>query len=89
AAIGLQYLHEMGVIHGDLKCDNILVGSDGLAKLTDFGLSTIESDASYGNDELSKKPVTAAVWWTAPEVLRGEMVTFASDIYAFGMCILE
>ncbi|KAG7382126.1 Leucine-rich repeat serine/threonine-protein kinase 2 [Phytophthora pseudosyringae] len=39
AALGLEYLHERGTAHGDLRCSNILIGSDGLAKLSNFGLS--------------------------------------------------
>lgn len=42
AAQGLQYLHMMmKVVHGDLKCNNILIGSDGRAMLSDFGLSFV------------------------------------------------
>lgn len=39
AALGLEYLHERGIVHGDLRCGNILISSDGLAKLSNFGLS--------------------------------------------------
>ncbi|KAL4157258.1 hypothetical protein PRNP1_006281 [Phytophthora ramorum] len=83
-ALGLRYLNSMGVIHGDLKCNNILVGSDGLAKLTDFGLSSLKGKSS----PLDGSNI-GAIQWKAPEVLRGEKATFASDIYSFGMCILE
>ncbi|RLN85759.1 hypothetical protein BBJ28_00021405, partial [Nothophytophthora sp. Chile5] len=46
AALGLEFLHERGVVHADLKGDNILVGSDGRAKLTDFGLSAMASEST-------------------------------------------
>lgn len=85
AALGLSYLHSHGVVHGDLKCNNILIGSDGHAKLTDFGLSFMSDTTQMRHHQ----PVVGAVRWKAPEVLRGEGPTFASDIYSFGMCILE
>ncbi|KAE9099934.1 hypothetical protein PF010_g15006 [Phytophthora fragariae] len=97
AALGLRYLHVKRIVHGDLKCNNILIGSDGSAKLTDFGLSTVESNTTECTSEPECETESAcgaqvsvgAIRWKAPEVLRGEKSTFASDIYSFGMCILE
>lgn len=87
AALGLRYLHVKRVVHGDLKCNNILIGSDGLAKLTDFGLSTLNANEPENVEESA--PEVGAIRWKAPEVLRGEKATFASDVYSFGMYILE
>ncbi|OWZ17663.1 TKL protein kinase [Phytophthora megakarya] len=81
AAIGLQGLHFLNVVHGDLKCDNIMVTADGRAKLIDFGLSCIQS---WGGE----KP-RGAIQWKAPEWLAGDGPTFESDIYGFGMCIIQ
>lgn len=94
AALGLRYLHAKRVVHGDLKCNNILIGSDGRAKLTDFGLSVRESPGSSSAEpeaevEHDVKCEAGAIRWKAPEVLKGQRVSFASDIYSFGMCILE
>jgi len=87
AARGLQHLHERGIIHGDLKGNNILVGSNHQVKLTDFGLSTFANKLNWAG---SSGPV-GAIRWKAPERLgrydRGP--SFASDIYSFGMCIVE
>lgn len=41
AALGLRFLHQRGIVHGDLKGNNIVVSKSGVAKLTDFGLSSI------------------------------------------------
>ncbi|OWZ20657.1 Serine/threonine protein kinase [Phytophthora megakarya] len=85
AALGLAYLHERNIIHGNLCNDSIVVGGDGLAKLTDFQLSgttTINpssrrSDAGFGS-----------FCWQAPEVLSGEAPSLASDIYSFCLCVV-
>ncbi|KAG6612046.1 Serine/threonine protein kinase [Phytophthora cinnamomi] len=94
AAVGLAYLHDQKVVHGDLKCNNIVIGADDKAKICDFGFSYIRSQ-SVG---LSAKAQTDTVRWKAPECLMpmGESAVdsahnprFASDIYSFGMCIIE
>lgn len=89
-ALGVQYLHARGVVHCDLKGDNILIGKDGKAKVTDFGLSFMLSSGGHSK-------TTAALHWVAPECLpnngensgNGEYPTFKSDVYALGMCIVE
>ncbi|GMF42501.1 unnamed protein product [Phytophthora fragariaefolia] len=93
AALGLFYLHSQKVVHGDLKCSNIVIGADRKAKICDFGFSYIRAQ-SVG---LSVKAQTDAVRWKAPECLSLEATEsgvtinprFASDVYAFGMCIVE
>ncbi|ETM00705.1 serine/threonine protein kinase [Phytophthora nicotianae] len=94
AALGLDYLHSEKVVHGDLKCNNIVIGADDKAKICDFGFSYIRSQ-SVG---LSVKAQTDTVRWKAPECLMpmGESDVdaahnprFASDVYSFGMCIIE
>lgn len=88
AALGLQYLHQHGVVHGDLKCDNILVGADGAAKLTDFGLSAVKRNVDSSIVQVDRSAI-GALRWKAPECLKGEEPTFESDIYSFGMCIVQ
>ncbi|KAG3032983.1 hypothetical protein PC119_g5456 [Phytophthora cactorum] len=84
AALGLQFLHQNNIVHGDLKCNQILVSEGLSAKLTDFGMSFVS---------LESRPATTsgAVRWKAPELLTNEgcTPTFASDIYSFGMCVVE
>ncbi|EGZ12001.1 hypothetical protein PHYSODRAFT_412765, partial [Phytophthora sojae] len=81
AALGVQYLHARGVVHGDLKGNNIVIGSDFKAKVTDFGLS------SAANSEYSA-PISGAWHWVAPEWQQARP-SFASDIYSLGMCVVE
>ncbi|RLN14976.1 hypothetical protein BBJ28_00020478, partial [Nothophytophthora sp. Chile5] len=85
AAVGLRYLHDVGVVHGDLKGNNILLGKDGVAKLTDFGLSFSRKNA----DSEAEQGALGAYRWKSPECLNGGVATFASDIFSFGMCIIE
>ncbi|KAL3671535.1 hypothetical protein V7S43_003454 [Phytophthora oleae] len=88
AALGLRYLHQRGIVHGDLKGNNILVSKSGVAKLTDFGLSSIpdQGDCSGNGCE-----AIGAFQWKAPELFgtNCSAATLESDIYAFGMCIVE
>ncbi|KAL3670138.1 hypothetical protein V7S43_004453 [Phytophthora oleae] len=79
--VALQFLHGKGVLHRDLKCNNILIGIDGRVKLADFGLSSVISD---GDTRAS-----GAVRWQAPEIIRGEAASCASDVYGLAMCVLE
>jgi hypothetical protein len=82
AAMGLQYLHGKGIVHADLKCNNILL-SHHRSLLADFGLS-LAFQHRDGN-----KGALGAYRWKAPEVLRGEPPSLASDIYSLGMCVIE
>ncbi|KAE9113524.1 hypothetical protein PF010_g10053 [Phytophthora fragariae] len=77
AALGVQYLHARNVVHGDLKGNNIVIGSDKKAKVTDFGLSAVTND---GVDPR----ISEASHWVAPECFIHEFArpTFESDIYA-------
>ncbi|RLN50939.1 hypothetical protein BBJ28_00020065 [Nothophytophthora sp. Chile5] len=87
ASLGLQHLHGHGIVHGDLKCNNILVCENGEVKLADFGLSF---DVNADGDTVDGgEGAVGAFRWKAPEVLDGARATFKSDIYGFGMCIIE
>ncbi|KAF1318211.1 Serine/threonine protein kinase, partial [Globisporangium splendens] len=86
-ALALGYLHSRGVIHNDLKGDNILVGADGSIKLTDFGLSSIPGTKYVF--EVADVSRIGAVHWKAPEYLVHGKPSFASDIFSLAMCIVE
>ncbi|POM71191.1 LOW QUALITY PROTEIN: Serine/threonine protein kinase [Phytophthora palmivora] len=84
AALGLEYFHERGIIHDDLRCSNILIGNDDLAKLSNFGLS-----GSTKTPHRTASGVVGSMRWQSPEVLKGEPTSTASDVYSFGLCIFE
>ncbi|KAF1785162.1 Protein kinase-like domain [Phytophthora cactorum] len=84
AGLGLvHYMHKKRVVHGDLKLNNILVGADGQAKLSDFGLSSVSGSAAA-----SEAAIAGGLRWRAPEYLT-HAPTFASDVYSFAMCMIE
>ncbi|KAF9790630.1 kinase-like domain-containing protein [Thelephora terrestris] len=92
---GLNYLHSIGMVHGDLKGSNVLIDEAGGARLADFGLLTIISDAA---NHLSSSTYTqgGTVRWMSPELIYPEEFGFknsrptkSSDCYALGMVIYE
>ncbi|POM70151.1 TKL protein kinase [Phytophthora palmivora] len=88
AGIGLKYLHERDIVHCDLKGNNFMVGTDGKTiKLGDFGMSVLKRSGKESRH--SAHANVGAVPWKAPEYLKGDDPTVMSDIYGFGMCILE
>ncbi|KAL5789346.1 hypothetical protein ACOSQ2_004234 [Xanthoceras sorbifolium] len=89
---GLKYLHENGIAHCDLKCKNVLLGSNGDIKLADFGCSKrLLNDPKISNGESmhSWKSIGGTPLWMAPEVLRNEGLDFASDIWSLGCLVIE
>ncbi|KAG6617248.1 TKL protein kinase [Phytophthora cinnamomi] len=85
AALGLHFLHQRHIIHSDLKCNQILVSAEGVAMLTDFGLSFMSADSR------PRMPPGGAVRWKAPECMKNsdQVPTTESDVYSFGMCVVE
>ncbi|KAE9585729.1 hypothetical protein Lal_00009973 [Lupinus albus] len=89
AARGLEYLHDKmkpPVIYRDLKCSNILLGEGYHAKLSDFGLAKV--GPSGDNTHVSTR-VMGTYGYCAPDYAMTGQLTFKSDIYSFGVVLLE
>ncbi|KAL3475034.1 hypothetical protein BJX99DRAFT_166943 [Aspergillus californicus] len=85
---GLSYLHDQGILHRDLKADNILLDLDGTCKISDFGISK-KTDNIYGND--SSNSMQGSVFWMAPEVIQSQGQGYSAkvDIWSLGCVVLE
>jgi len=91
-ALGMEYLHGEGIIHGDLKAVNILVSPSRRACLSDFGLATARDSKPTVRTYMSSSRATGTLRWQAPELLNTDAdsrTTFATDVYAFAMVCYE
>ncbi|OWM65396.1 serine/threonine/tyrosine-protein kinase HT1-like [Punica granatum] len=82
-AHGMQYLHSQGILHRDLKSENLLLGEDMCVKVADFGISCLESQCK------SAKGFTSTYRWMAPEMIKEKHHTKKVDVYSFGIVLWE
>src|SRR6185436_1138698 len=88
----LEAAHASGVVHADVKSDNFIVDeTDGVdaIKLVDYGLARYTDEAEIDLGPISDRLVSGTPEYMAPEVIRGEHPTPASDLYATGIILYE
>jgi serine/threonine protein kinase len=85
ACAGLAAAHAAGLVHRDVKPQNLLLGTDGVLKLGDFGVAV----GHDGTRLTAAGTVLGTAGYLAPEQARGEEVTAAADIYAVGAVLYE
>ncbi len=83
ACNALQYAHQLGIVHGDVKPGNILVNKQGRAFVTDFGLATMSEAVTRSLIEASN------FTYASPEILQGEVPRPRSDQYSLGIVLYE
>ncbi len=96
-AEGLNEAHRAGVLHRDIKPANIMMDSSGRVKVLDFGIATLtgrqrgtgETEENFITRTAGQASTGGTVPYMAPEQLRGEEASAASDIFSFGVLLYE
>ncbi len=78
---GLSYLHGRGIVHRDMKLENILIGNDGLPRIADFGLSNKKRGSRFAPG------FVGTTGFAAPEIVKGKSYTEACDIWSVGVML--
>ena len=83
--LGLEYLHEKGVLYRDLKPENVFIDMDGHIKLADFGLSKV---IKHG-EKMIDRIYCGSAEYMSPEMLKGHTYSYGIDYYSLGAVVYE
>jgi serine/threonine protein kinase len=88
-ALGVHYLHTCGIVHGNLKVDNVLVSDEGVAQINDFGMSRMLDTKGFTTKTLHNIRFTAPELLPIDEAACDVRPTFETDIFSLGMLFLQ
>ena len=83
-ARALAHAHERGIVHRDIKPQNVMMFRDGTAKVADFGIAALENEIHESNGQ-----AIGSIHYIAPEQARGESPDARSDLYSLGVVMYE
>ena len=82
--LSLQQVHDLQIIHRDIKCGNIMLTKEGETKLIDFGYATFCPANGF-----VRSGKVGSMFWMAPEIFQREPYNHKADIWSFGIMVLE
>lgn len=82
-SMGLAAAHDQGIVHRDIKPQNIMISTDGKVKVTDFGIARAASSNTISSNSM------VSVHYSSPEQVRGGFSDARSDIYSLGITLYE
>lgn len=85
-AKGMNYLHGVRIIHGNLNSTNVLVDEDWNIKISDFGFNKLREKCRRLK-KMKKSHTEISPHWFAPEIFRGDKFGTSSDVYSFGILL--